>query len=87
MFSAFRALGSQIESSVYQNSAGRYPLISRPMQISMSVGVVQAIRRQSTPRSRFFVTIDSVKKLIMRAIEEYRIARDARNADNNDHLK
>ena len=26
-----------------QNSAGRYPLISRPMQISTSVGVVQAI--------------------------------------------
>jgi hypothetical protein len=26
-----------------QNSAGRYPLISRPMQISTRVGVVQAI--------------------------------------------
>src|SRR5215216_3312069 len=26
-----------------QNSAGRYPLISRPMQISTSVGVVQAM--------------------------------------------
>ena len=28
-----------------QNSAGRYPLISRPMQISTRVGVVQAIGR------------------------------------------
>jgi hypothetical protein len=28
-----------------QNSAGRYPLISRPTQISMRVGVVQVIRR------------------------------------------
>src|SRR5262249_23659513 len=28
-----------------QNSAGKYPLISRPMQISTRVGVVQAIRR------------------------------------------
>jgi hypothetical protein len=27
-----------------QNSAGKYPLISRPIQISTSVGVVQAIR-------------------------------------------
>ena len=26
-----------------QNSAGRYPLISRPMQISTRVGVVQAM--------------------------------------------
>ena len=26
-----------------QNSAGRYPLISRPMQISTSVGVLQVI--------------------------------------------
>jgi hypothetical protein len=30
-----------------QNSAGRYPLISRPMQISTRVGVVQAICRPS----------------------------------------
>jgi hypothetical protein len=28
-----------------QNSAGRYPLISRPMQISTRVGVIQAIGR------------------------------------------
>ena len=28
-----------------QNSAGRYPLISSPMQISTRVGVVQAIAR------------------------------------------
>jgi hypothetical protein len=28
-----------------QNSAGRYPLISRPMQISTRIGVVQAIGR------------------------------------------
>ena len=28
-----------------QNSAGRYPLISRPMQISTRIGVVQAIDR------------------------------------------
>jgi hypothetical protein len=28
-----------------QNSAGKYPLISRPIQISTSIGVVQAIRR------------------------------------------
>jgi hypothetical protein len=28
-----------------QNSAGKYPLISRPIQISTRVGVVQAIRR------------------------------------------
>ena len=28
-----------------QNSAGRYPLISSPMQISTRVGVVQAIGR------------------------------------------
>jgi hypothetical protein len=28
-----------------QNSAGRYPLISRPMQISTRVGAVQVIRR------------------------------------------
>jgi len=28
-----------------QNSAGKYPLISRPMQISTRVGVVQAIGR------------------------------------------
>jgi hypothetical protein len=28
-----------------QNSAGRYPLISSPMQISTSVGVVHAIGR------------------------------------------
>jgi hypothetical protein len=33
------------------------------------------------------VTIDNVKKLIMRAIEEYRNARDARSGDSNDHLK
>ena len=28
-----------------QNSAGKYPLISRPMQISTRIGVVQAIDR------------------------------------------
>ena len=28
-----------------QNSAGRYPLISSPMQISTRVGVLQAIAR------------------------------------------
>jgi hypothetical protein len=28
-----------------QNSAGKYPLISKPMQISTRVGVVQVIRR------------------------------------------
>ena len=34
------------------------------------------------------VTIENVKKLIMRAIEEYRNDRDPhRRADNNDHLK
>jgi hypothetical protein len=32
-----------------QNSAGRYPLISRPMQISTRVGVVQAIGRLPFP--------------------------------------
>jgi hypothetical protein len=31
----------------FQNSAGKYPLISRPMQISTSLGVVQAIRLSS----------------------------------------
>ena len=33
-----------VQQEVHQNSAGRYPLISSPMQISTSVGVVQYIR-------------------------------------------
>jgi hypothetical protein len=33
----------RIDASGDQNSAGKYPLISRPMQISTSVGVVQAM--------------------------------------------
>jgi hypothetical protein len=33
------------------------------------------------------VTIENVKKLIMRAIEEYRNDRDPRRTDNNDHPK
>jgi hypothetical protein len=33
------------QNAVDQNSAGRYPLISSPMQISTRVGVVQAIGR------------------------------------------
>ena len=35
----------RIDASEDQNSAGKYPLISRPMQISIRVGVVQVIRR------------------------------------------
>src|SRR5215813_13576581 len=35
------------QNAVDQNSAGRYPLISSPMQISTRVGVVQAIGRPS----------------------------------------
>ena len=49
----------------------------QPKNVSEEVGI----------QRRDDVTIDNVKKLIMRAIEEYRNARDARNADNNDHLK
>jgi hypothetical protein len=33
------------QNAADQNSAGRYPLISSPMQISTRVGVVQAIDR------------------------------------------
>ena len=33
----------RIDASRDQNSAGKYPLISRPMQISTRVGVVQAM--------------------------------------------
>jgi hypothetical protein len=49
----------------------------QPKNVSEEVGI----------QRRDDVTIDNVKKLIMRAIEEYRNARDARSADNNDHLK
>src|SRR5438876_9730176 len=35
-----------------QNSAGKYPLISRPMQISTRVGVVQAIGRSRQARAQ-----------------------------------
>ena len=35
------------QNAVDQNSAGRYPLISSPMQISTRVGVLQAIGRPS----------------------------------------
>ncbi|SRR6266478_780436 len=40
-----KKLGLRLESGKIrnQNSAGRYPLISRPMQISTRVGVVQSI--------------------------------------------
>ena len=35
------------QNAADQNSAGRYPLISSPMQISTRVGVLQAIGRPS----------------------------------------
>ena len=39
------ALFRTAQNAADQNSAGRYPLISSPMQISTRVGVLQAIRR------------------------------------------
>jgi hypothetical protein len=39
-----RALSSREQAAGIQSSAGRYPLISRPMQISTSVEVVQVMR-------------------------------------------
>jgi hypothetical protein len=43
----------RIDASGDQNSAGKYPLISRPMQISTRVGVVQAmVAFPSYPNSR-----------------------------------
>ena len=41
------ALFRTAQNAADQNSAGRYPLISSPMQISTRVGVLQAIGRPS----------------------------------------
>ena len=49
----------------------------QPKNVSEEIGIQ---RRED-------VTIENVKKLIMRAIEEYRSDRDPPGADNNDHLK
>ena len=49
----------------------------QPKNVSEEIGIQ---RRED-------VTIENVKKLIMRAIEEYRNDRDPPGADNNDHLK
>jgi hypothetical protein len=49
----------------------------QPNNVSEEIGIQ---RRED-------VTIENVKKLIMRAIEEYRNDRDPPGADNNDHLK
>ncbi len=52
-------------------------LPKQPNNVSEEIGI----------QRRDDVTIENVKKLIMRAIEEYRNDRDPPGADNNDHLK
>ena len=49
----------------------------QPKNVSEEIGIQ---RRED-------VTIENVKKLIVRAIEEYRNDRDPPGADNSDHLK
>src|SRR4029453_7670095 len=47
--------GSRSVAGRYQNSAGKYPLISRPMQISTRVGVVQTMRLSSGSSFRLYL--------------------------------